>query len=166
MPDTFVPVEKPCPAVLYHRRVTTQRTLTDLMAEVSGRRIPGWGSPQDLGFDRATVTAAWLASDDPLAMLLLLAALYPRREEEKCVELVTEMSFFRPMWLEADSMSRRRSGMNFNGTTPFRFIRLYHLLQRDLQVIEDSERSRLEPKLGAAIRVVVPDPFTLVGPAA
>ncbi|WP_224249067.1 hypothetical protein [Hyalangium gracile] len=144
--------------------MTTLRTLTDLMDEVHGRARE-WASPQELGVDRDTVRAAWLASDDPLAMLLLLAALHPRRHEEKCIELATGMSFFRPMLLEADSMSRRRSGMNFNGASPFRFIKLWQLLRAAWRVIDDTERSRLEPQLAAAIRVVVPDPFTLVGPA-
>src|SRR5689334_6550507 len=74
VPDTFVPVGAAWPgcrcgradcgrppdgcrtthAVPYHRRVTTRRTLTDLMDEVSGRNRD-WSSPQDLGFDRVTV---------------------------------------------------------------------------------------------------------------
>lgn len=149
----------------YHRRVTTRRTLTDLMDEVSGRNRDG-SSPQDLGFDRATVAAAWRASDDPLAMLLLLAALHPRREEEKCLELATELSFFEPMRVEARTMSRRRGGMHVDGRCPFYFSQLYQRLRAALRAIEDTERSRLEPELAAAIRVVVPDPFTLVGPAA
>jgi hypothetical protein len=135
------------------------------MDEVSGRKRD-WLSPQDLGFDRATVAAAWLASDDPPAMLFLLAVLHPRRHEETCVALATEMSFFEPMRVDAHSMSRRRRGMNFNGTSPFRFIRLYQLLRGALLVSEDTQRSQLEPELAAAIRVVVPDPFTLAEPAA
>ncbi|NOK14347.1 hypothetical protein [Corallococcus exercitus] len=149
----------------YPRHMTTRRALTDLMAEVSGRARE-WSSPQDLGCDRVPVTAAWLASDDPRAMMLLLAAVHPRRHEEKCIELATEMSFFETMRYEAHMMSRRRSGMNFNGRSPFYFIHLYQLLRSAWQVTEDTERSRLGPELAAAIRVVVPDPFTLVGPAA
>ncbi|NPD22095.1 hypothetical protein [Corallococcus exiguus] len=146
--------------------MTTRRTLTDLMNEVSGRSARDWSVPQDLGCDRMTVTAAWLASDDPVAMLFLLAAVHPRREVEKCIELATEMSFFEPMRDEAHTMSRRLPGMNFNGRSPFYFIHLYQMLHSALRWMEDTERSRLEPELAAAIRVVVPDPFTLVGPAA
>ncbi|WP_375758709.1 hypothetical protein [Corallococcus exercitus] len=145
--------------------MTTPRTLTDLMDEVSGR-ARDWSLPQDLGFDRMTGAAAWLASDDPLAMLFLLAAVHPRREEAMCIELATKMSFFEPMRDEADTMSRRRSGMNFNGRSPFYFIHLYQRLRAAWQVTEDTQRSRLGPELAAAIRVVVPDPFTLVRPAA
>ncbi|MFP2963987.1 hypothetical protein ACLEPN_41330 [Myxococcus sp. 1LA] len=97
--------------------MTTRRTLRDLMEAVSGRHR-NWASPQDLGFDRVMVAAAWLASDDPLAMLLLLAAVHP------------------------------------------------HRLSAAWRVTEDTRWSRLEPELAAAIRVVVPDPFTLVGPVA
>lgn len=146
--------------------MTTRRTLTDLMDEVS-RRNRDWSLPQDLGFDRATVAAAWRASEDPLAMLLLLAALHPRRDEEKCLELATEMSFFEPMRVQAHTMSRLSGGgVNFNGPCPFYFIRLYMRLRTALPWIEDTERSRLEPELAVAIRAVVHDPFTLVGPAA
>ncbi|NOJ92823.1 hypothetical protein HMI51_07740 [Corallococcus coralloides] len=145
--------------------MTTRRTLTDLMAEVSGR-ARDWASPQDLGVDPMTVVAAWLASDDPVAMLFLLAAVHPRREVEKCIELATEMSFFEPMRDEAHTMSRRLPGMNFNGRSPFYFIHLYQRLRAALQWMEDTQRSQLEPELAAAIRVVVPDPFTLAGPAA
>ncbi|RKG68535.1 hypothetical protein D7V80_12355 [Corallococcus sp. CA054B] len=149
----------------YPGHMTAQRTLTDLMAEVAGR-ARDWSLPQDLGSDRMTVTAAWLASDDPLAMLFLLAAVHPRREVEMCIKLATEMSFFEPMRNEAHSMSRRLPGMNFNGRSPFYFIALYQRLHSALRWMEGTQRSRLEPELAAAIRVVVPDPFTLVGPAA
>lgn len=145
--------------------MTTLRTLTDLMAQVSGRNRD-WSLSQDLGVDRVTVTAAWLASDDPVAMLFLLAALHPKREVEKCIELATGMSFFEPMRAEAHSMSRRLPGMNFNGRSPFYFIHLYQMLRAALRVSDDAERSQLEPQLAAAIRVVVPDPFTLVRSAA
>ncbi|GMU06374.1 hypothetical protein [Corallococcus caeni] len=145
--------------------MTTPRTLTDLMEQMPGRNRD-WSLPQDLGVDRVTVTAAWLASDDPPAMLLLLAALHPKREVEKCIELATGMSFFEPMRVEAHSMSRRLPGMNVNGRSPFYFIHLFQRLRVALQMTWDTERSRLEPELAAAIRVVVPDPFTLVGPAA
>ncbi|WP_043321305.1 hypothetical protein [Corallococcus coralloides] len=145
--------------------MTTRRTLTDLMNEVAGRAHE-WSSPQDLGCDRMTVMAAWLASDDPVAMLFLLAAVHPRREVEKCVELATAMSFFEPMRYQAHLMSRRLPGMNFNGRSLFYFISLYQRLRAALQAFEDTERSRLGLELATAIRVVVPDPFTLVGPAA
>jgi hypothetical protein len=145
--------------------MTTRRTLTDLMAEVSGRGRDG-SLPQDLGLDRATVAAAWLASDDPLAMLLLLGKLHPQREEEKCFELATELSFFEPMRVQAHRMSGLRGGgHNYNGPSLFRFMRLFGLLSTTLRWMEATERSRLEPELVAAIRVVVHDPFTLVGPA-
>ncbi|MHA7629929.1 hypothetical protein [Corallococcus sp. M7] len=144
--------------------MTKPRTLTDLMAEVSGRAHE-WSTPQDLGCDRVTVTDAWLASDDPVAMLFLLAAVHPRREVELCIKLATEMSFFEPMRDEAHTMSRRLPGMNFNGRSPFYFIALYQRLSAALRVTEDTKRSRLEPELAAAIRVVIPDPFTLVGPS-
>ncbi|MBN8232676.1 hypothetical protein JYK02_34680 [Corallococcus macrosporus] len=144
--------------------MTTQRTLTDLMAEVH-RRAHEWASPQDLGVERPTVTAAWLTSDDPVAMLLLLAAVHPRREEAMCIELATRMSFFEPMRYEAHLMSRRRSGMNFNGRSPFYFIALYQRMRSALQPFDDTERSQLGPKLAEAIRGVVPDPFTLASPA-
>jgi hypothetical protein len=114
-----------------------RRTLTDLMDEVSGRNRDG-SSPQDLGFDRVTVAAAWLASDNPLAMLLLLAALHSRREEEKCLALATELSFFEPMRVEARTMSRRRGGMHVDGRCPFYFIQLYQGLRAALRVIEDT----------------------------
>ncbi|MCP3138364.1 hypothetical protein [Pyxidicoccus xibeiensis] len=145
--------------------MTTRRTLTDLMDEVAGRNRD-WSSPQDLGSDRATVSGAWLASDDPLAMLLLLAALHPRRAEEKCLELATALSFFEPMRVTAHTMSRNRGGMYVNGSLPFYFVRLYQRLRVAFRTVEDTRRSRLEPELAAAIRVVVHDPFTLVGPAA
>ncbi|MBN9686410.1 MULTISPECIES: hypothetical protein [unclassified Corallococcus] len=141
------------------------RTLTDLMAEVAGRAHE-WSTPQDLGCDRVTVAAAWLASDDPVAMLFLLAAVHPRREVEMCIKLATEMSFFEPMRDEAHTMSRRLPGMNFNGRSPFYFMALYQRLSAALQWIEDTERAQLEHKLATAIRVVVPDPFTFGGPAA
>ncbi|RKG89481.1 hypothetical protein D7W82_07220 [Corallococcus sp. CA049B] len=144
--------------------MTTRRTLTDLMAEVSGR-ARDWASPQDLGVDPMTVVAAWLASDDPVAMLFLLAAVHPRREVEMCIKLATEMSFFEPMRDEAHTMSRRLPGMNVNGRSPFYFIHLYQRLRAASQWMEDTQRSQLEPELAAAIRVVVPDPFTLAGPA-
>ncbi len=149
----------------YHRRVTTRCTLTDLMDQVSGRN-PDWSLPQDLDADPATVAAAWLAGDDPLAMLLLLAALHPRREEEKCLELATELSFFEPMRVEARRMSRLRGGMHVDGRCPFYFSQLHQRLRAALRAIEGAERSRIEPELATAIRVVVHDPFTLVGPAA
>ena len=146
--------------------MTTRRTLTDLMDEVSVRNRD-WSSQQDLGIDRATVAAAWQESDDPRAMLLLLAALHPRRDKEKCLELATQMSFFEPMRVAAHTMSRLRDGgMVFNGQSPFYFIQLFRRLRTALQWVEDTERSRLEPRLAAAIRVVVHDPFTLAGPAA
>ncbi|RKH64857.1 hypothetical protein D7X55_11285 [Corallococcus sp. AB049A] len=145
--------------------MTTRSTLTDLMHEVSSRN-GDWASPRDLGVDRVTVVAAWLSSDDPAAMLLLLAALHPKRQVETCVALATRMSFFEPMRVEAHSMSRRLPGMNFNGRSPFYFIHLYQLLRSALQVTEDTERPRLKSELAAAIRAVIPEPFTLVGPAA
>ncbi|RKG71922.1 hypothetical protein D7W79_30070 [Corallococcus exercitus] len=145
--------------------MTTRRTLTDLMAEVSPR-ARDWSLPQDLGVDRVTVAAAWLASDDPPAMLLLLAALHPKRAEERCFELATQMSFFEPMRIEAHVMSRWRGGMLTNGRSPFYFLSLYQRLRNALQAFEDPERSQLGSKLAAAIRVVVPDPFTPVAPAA
>ncbi|MGE6761653.1 hypothetical protein ACQKGO_26820 [Corallococcus interemptor] len=154
MPDTLP----------YPRRMTTRSTLTGLMHEVSSRN-GDWASPRDLGVARVTVTAAWLASDDPAAMLLLLAALHPKRQVETCIALATGMSFFEPMRVEAHSMSGRLPGMNFNGRSPFYFIHLYQLLRGALRTLDDTERSRLGFELAAAIRVVVPDPFTLVGPA-
>ncbi|RKH55633.1 hypothetical protein [Corallococcus aberystwythensis] len=145
--------------------MTPPRTLTDMMAEVHSR-ARDWSLRQDLGFEPAAVGAAWMASDDPVAMLLLLAALHPKRDVEKCFELATAMSFFEPMRAHAHTMNGCRPGMNFNGTSLFYFIRLYTRLRSALQVFEGAERSELDSKLAAAIRAVVPDPFTLARPTA
>ncbi|QSQ26447.1 hypothetical protein JY651_16605 [Pyxidicoccus parkwayensis] len=45
-------------------------------------------------------------------------------------------------------------------------MRLYQRLRVAFRWVEDTNLSQLEPKLAAAIRGVVHDPFTLVGPAA
>ena len=141
------------------------RTLTDLMAEVSSR-ARDWASVQELGFERETVVAAWLASDDPVAMLLLLAALHPKREVQKCLELATALSFFEPMRVLAHTIRRWSSGaVATNGQSPFYFMRLHQRLRSAFPWVEDTRLARLQPELAAAIRAVFPDPYTLAGPA-
>ncbi|NTX01953.1 hypothetical protein [Myxococcus sp. CA040A] len=135
------------------------------MAEVSGR-ARDWASAQELGFERGTVAAAWPESDDPLAMLLLLAALHPRREEERCLEVATALSFFEPMRVQAHTMRRWRSSIPTNGQSPFYVMRLYQLLRAAFPWVKDTKRSRLDPELAPGIRAVIEDPYTLVAPAA
>ncbi|MCP3065606.1 hypothetical protein LXT21_43255 [Myxococcus sp. K38C18041901] len=149
----------------YRRWMTTPRTLTDLMAEVSSR-ARDWGEAQELGVERGAVVAAWLESDDPVAMLHLLVALYPKREKEKCLELATALSFFEPMRDLAHTIRRWSSGIPTNGQSPFYFMRSFQRLNNAFRWMEDTTRSDLEPKLVAAIRAAFPDPYTLVGPAA
>ncbi|PCC68759.1 hypothetical protein SAMN02745121_07456 [Nannocystis exedens] len=61
-------------------------------------------------------------------------------------------------------MSYRRAGMHVDSRCPFRFLHLWQRRRVAFVRSEDTERSRLEPELAAAIRVIVHDPFTLVGP--
>ncbi|AKF85196.1 hypothetical protein SAMN05443572_113125 [Myxococcus fulvus] len=136
------------------------------MAEVSSR-ARDWASVQELGVERETVVAAWRASDDPVAMLFLLAALHPGREKEKCLELATALSFFEPMRVLARTIERWSSGaFPTNGQSPFYFMRLYQRLRSAFPWVEDTRLAQLQPELAAAIRAVFPDPYTLVGPAA
>ncbi|WP_223752061.1 hypothetical protein ACJ2CR_17285 [Myxococcus faecalis] len=156
----------PARAIPYRRRMTPGRTLTDLMAEVSSR-ARDWGSVQELGVAPETVVAAWLESDDPVAMLHLLVALHPQREKEKCLELATALSFFEPMRELAHVIRRWSSGaVPTNGQSPFYFMRLFQRLNSSFRWMEETTRSDLEPKLVAAIRAAFPDPYTLDGPAA
>lgn len=120
-----------------------------------------WASPQDPGADRATVTAAWVASEDPFAMLLLLAALHPQKNEPVCDALVASMSFFAPMRDEAAKQARCRPGMNYNGPDRFRFRHLAMRIRQSLSELDAAERRSIEPKLSAAIRTVVRDPYAL-----
>ncbi len=145
--------------------MVTRRTLTELMAEVSSR-ARDWGEVQALGVERGAVVAAWLESDDPVAMLHLLVALHPQREKEKCLELATALSFFEPMRELAHVIRRWSSGaVPTNGQSPFYFMRLFQRLSSSFRWMEETTRSELEPKLVAAIRSAFPDPYTLVGPA-
>ncbi|MCK8500110.1 hypothetical protein [Myxococcus fulvus] len=145
--------------------MVTRRTLTELMAEVSSR-ARDWGEVQALGVERGAVVAAWLESDDPVAMLHLLVALHPQREKEKCLELATALSFFEPMRELAHVIRRWSSGaVPTNGQSPFYFMRLFQRLSSSFRWMEETTRSELEPKLVAANRSAFPDPYTLVGPA-
>ncbi len=138
----------------------TQSTLSALMEDVRRRGGP-WSVPQDLGVDPLDVTAAWLASADPFAMLLLLAAIHPHHNEPVCEALVASMSFFRPMKREGEKQASSRGGMNYNGPDRFRFTHLAQRIRNGVSELSAADRSRVEPQLSAAIRAMVPDPHSL-----
>lgn len=140
----------------------TRTTLSQLMEDVRQRGGP-WSCAQDPGADRGIVTDAWLASEDPFAMLLLLAALHPQRNEPVCDALVESMSFFPPMRREGEKQALSRPGMNYNGPDRFRFLHLAQRIRHAASELKAAERSTVEPQLSAAIRAVVRDPYALAG---
>lgn len=149
--------------MLYRSSVSATRdTLSRLMEDLRQRGGP-WSCAQDPGADRESLTAAWLASEDPFAMLLLLAAVHPQRNEPVCDALVASMSFFAPMRQEGEKLARCRPGMSYNGPDRFRFLHLAQRIRGALSEMKRVERSAVEPQLSAAIRTVVRDPHALAG---
>jgi hypothetical protein len=140
--------------------MTPPPSLRDLM-EGLRQRGGDWSTAQEPGADRATVTRAWLASDDAFAMLLLLAALHPDRNVPVCDALVANMSFFSPMREEGERQARCRPGMNYNGPSRFQFLHLAQRLRNALFEMDEPDRAAVEPRLSAALRVVVVDPYVV-----
>ena len=132
--------------------------LSELMDRVRARATL-WSSPQDLDAAPADVKSGWAASRDPFAMLLLLAALHPEHDERACEAVVMKMSFFEPMRLEHERQARSRLGMLYNGPDRFRFLHVAQRVRNALARVDAKERADLEPKLCAAIRTVVSDPY-------
>lgn len=131
------------------------------MMEALRQRGGPWSSAQDLGADRASVTAAWRASEDPFAMLLLLAAIHPHPNEPVCLALVAAMSFFSPMRREGETQAQSLAGMNYNGPDRARFLHLAQRIRGALSETPAAERSTVAQALSAAIRAVVGDPYAL-----
>lgn len=134
--------------------------LSELMEGVR-RRGDLWSSAQDIGAEPAAVTSAWLQSNDPFAMLLLLAAIHPHHNEPVCDALVSSMCFFAPMRQEQEKQARSRPGMNYNGPDRFRFLHLAQRIRNALSGMTPAARVEIEPRLTAAIRAVVSNPFVL-----
>ena len=137
------------------------RALSELMERVRARGEP-WSEPHDLRAERADVVAAWDASEDPFAMLLLLAALHPGRHERACEALVARMASFPPMRREAERQEKARPGMTYNGPDRFRFLHVAQRVRFGLSELSPEERRSTEARLADAIRVVVADPFSLL----
>ena len=134
-------------------------SLSELIEAVRLRGA-SWAAPQEIGAAPGEVMAGWATSRDPFAMLLLLAALHPEHNEPVCDALVASMSFFAPMKREQEKQARSRPGMNYNGPDRFRFLHLAQRLRNGLSANEP-ERAEMEPKLSAAIRTVVGDPYVV-----
>jgi hypothetical protein len=137
-------------------------SLSTIMERVRQQGRP-WSSPQELGVDRTAVMAAWMASDDPFAMLLLLGAIYPDRHEPACEALVASMSFFSPMQREGEKQTLSRG--TYNGPNRFRFVHVAQRVRQGLAEVPEPERSRVALALSDAIRSVVSDPHALAAGA-
>lgn len=108
--------------------------------------------------DSAFLSAAWVVSDDPFAMMLLLAALYPKRIEPRCEAMVAALSFWPPMTRLAEMQAVSRPGMNYNGPDNFMFVRLAQRVRGGLRELSQQERMLLSNRLAQAMRVVVSNP--------
>lgn len=110
---------------------------------------------------RERMTAAWAVSDDPFAMLLFLAVIHTPRNVPMCDALGQRMSFYPPMRRVVELQAQARPGMNYNGTSRFTFIYLAQRVRQSLRETPPHERVTVAASLAAAIREVVPDPYTL-----
>ena len=132
--------------------------------EAVRRRGDSWSREQDIGADRASVTAAWGMSNDPFAMLLLLAAIHPHHDEPVCAALVTSMAFFPPMHEEAEKQAVSHAGMNTSGPDRVRLLHLAQRIRGGLERLNAAERAPVEARLSDAMRVVVRSPHELARP--
>jgi len=135
--------------------------LTELMDTL--RRAGGsWDVPQVLELDAAALAAAWCASDDPVAMLFLLAALHPGHQVKACDALVACLSSWPPMAHLAEQQARARPGMNYNGPDLFRLLALAQRARggRAREPLTPEQARRLSD----AIREVAPDPRSIPQP--
>ena len=137
------------------------RSLSVLMDDLRRRGSGSWSSVQRPDAPPAVLAAAWASSDDPVAMLLLLAALHPHRDLAVCGALVTAMSFFPPMREEAEKQARSRAGMHYDGPARFRFLHLAQRMRTTLADLTGAERSAVAAPLCDAMRKVVDDPYAV-----
>jgi hypothetical protein len=136
--------------------------LTELMAVVRARGAP-WTEPQVIEADHDTLRAAWRVSNDPHAMVLLLAALYPARDQlrTRCTTLVETLSFYPPVARLAERQAGSQPGMNYNGPARSTFLALASHVAVPLAELPAADRAEFSRRLCVALREEIDDPFDL-----
>lgn len=132
------------------------------MMEAVRARGGAWSSPQDVGATPEGVRAAWAASEDPFAMLLLLAALAPAHDEARCEALVAGMAWHPALARERERQGMARPGMTYNGPDRFRFLHLAQQVRGALRGEEEPARAATARAWCRTIRAVLPDPYVVV----
>ena len=140
---------------------TSPRALTELIEawrDTNPGSFTDWDSFVAMPFyDPARIRAAWLASDDPTAMLLLLALVHPSRNEEVCCQLTSAMASEPSFAKLAREQEEWQTGKRFNGQSPFYFLQL---ARRTVHYIR-GESADKQRRLAEVLRGVVPDPYRL-----
>ncbi len=129
----------------------TRSTLTELVATEDG----SFPRVRELVATREQLEDAWATSDDPFAMLLLLAWFHPERDAVELVSAVTRaMAFHPPMAEELERQAASLPGMNYNG--PAR-----HAVRFLAQRVRHAPEA-VRPALADAVRSVVASPYNSV----
>ncbi len=106
--------------------------------------------------NRDRARAAWVVSNDPFSMLVLLQAIHGGRDVVTCEALAESMAFAPPLAQVRELQAKRQPGMHSDGGSPHTFIYLAQRVRRYLQDTPSVDQPLLAVRLADAIRSVVP----------